>query len=377
MRFSQAFLVGLLASASFVACGGDAAARADQDVMPAKVVEISDSSLFTVPHPERVAMVTATLRPAGDRLGGTCVVSPDINRSVPVNALGGGRVVSVQARLGDRVHKGDVLVTISSPDLSTAIADHLKAVADADLAQKQVERARLLFDHGTIARKDLEAAEADAQKAQVDARTTEDRVGMLGGEPTQSTPFIELKSPIDGTIIEQNVVTAAGVKSPDNAPNLFTVADLSRVWVLCDVYENDLPRAHVGEPARIRLTAYPNRAFIGRIGNISPILDPSTRTAKVRVELDNGAGIMRAGMFAVADLQSSAARDQVAVPATAIVQLHDCDWVFVKVGPTTFRRVPVQAGQEASPGVQTVLQGLSPGQQVVRDALAFSQSTEF
>jgi cobalt-zinc-cadmium efflux system membrane fusion protein len=200
---------------------------------------------------------------------------------------------------------------------------------------------------------------------------------MLGGEPAQSSRFIELRSPIDGTIVEQNVVNAAGVKSPDNAPNLFTIADLSHVWVMCDVYENDLPRARVGELARIRLTAYPDRTFSGRIGNIAPILDPTTRTAKLRVELDNEAGIMRPGMFAVASLQSSVERSRVAVPTTAIVQLHDCDWVFVKVGPTTFRRVVVQAGAEVEPGLQTLVSGLSPGQQVVRDALSFSQSTEF
>jgi cobalt-zinc-cadmium efflux system membrane fusion protein len=200
---------------------------------------------------------------------------------------------------------------------------------------------------------------------------------MLGAEPAQTSPFIELRSPIDGTIVGQNIVSGAGVKSPDNAPDLFTIADLSRVWVMCDVYENDLPRARVGGLARIRLNAYPDRVFTGRIGNISPLLESATRTAKVRVELDNAGGIMRAGMFAVAELEASSEQTRPAVPATAIVQLHDCDWVFVKVGPATFRRIPIQTGPEAEPGVVTVLEGLSPGQQVVRDALQFSQTTEF
>jgi cobalt-zinc-cadmium efflux system membrane fusion protein len=380
MQFTHVLSHALLLSgvtSLAVACGSDAAARADQNVLPAKVVEASDSSLFSVPHAERVVTVAATMHSAADRLSGTCVVSADVNRSVPVNALGGGRVVRVSARLGDRVHKGDVLVTINSPDLSAAIADHLKAVTDEQLARKALDRAHALFDHGTIARKELEGAESDEEKAGVDARATEERVRMLGGEPTQTSSFIELRAPIDGTIIEQNVVNQSGVKSPDNAPNLFTVADLSHVWVMCDVYENDLSRVYVGERARITLNAYPDRTFVGQIGNISPILDPNTRTAKVRVELDNESGMMRTGMFAVASLQSSVEQSQVAVPTTAIVQLHDCDWVFVKVGPTTFRRVAIQAGGEVEPGLQTVVSGLSPGQQVVRDALSFSQSTEF
>jgi cobalt-zinc-cadmium efflux system membrane fusion protein len=370
-------VAALVATMTAAACGGDASARADQNAITPRVVEVSDTALVTVSHPERFETVAVARRVVADRLSGTCVVTPDVNRSVPVNALGGGRVVELRARLGDQVRKGDLLVRISSPDLSAAIADHLKAVTDEDLARKQLDRASALFDHGTIARKDLEAAEADERKAQTDVHATEERVRMLGAEPTQSSPFIELRSPIDGTIVGQNVVSGAGVKSPDNAPDLFTIADLSRVWVMCDVYENDLPRARVGQLARIRLNAYPERVFTGRIGNVSPLLEPATRTAKVRVELNNSGGMMRAGMFAVAELQASSEQARLAVPATAVVQLHDCDWVFVKVGPATFRRIAIQTGGEAEPGVLTVLQGLSPGQQVVRDALQFSQATEF
>ena len=376
MRYSVKIVV-LASGLAAASCGGDVSARADQGHGAPRVVEISDTALVTVPHPEQFAMVAVVRRAVADRLSGTCVVSPDVNRSVPVNALGGGRVVELRARLGDDVRKGDLLVRISSPDLSGAIADYRKAVTNEDLARKQLDRSKALFEHGTIARKDLEAADADERNAQADVQASEEHVRMLGGEPTQSTPFIELRSPIDGTIVEQNVVASAGVKSPDNAPNLFTIADLSRVWVLCDVYENDLPRARVGALARIRLNAYPDRVFTGRIGNISPLLDPSTRTAKLRVEMDNPDGVMRAGMFAVAELRASSEQTRLAVPATAIVQLHDCDWVFVKVGPSTFRRVAVQTGGEAEPGTLAVLQGLSEGQQVIRDALSFSQTIEF
>ncbi len=374
-HIAQAFAVVMSIGAT--SCGGDASARADQTAVPPRVVETSDTALVTVPHPEQFATVDVVHRSVADRLGGTCVVSPDVNRSVPVNALGGGRVIELRARLGDVVRKGDLLVRIDSPDLSAAITDYRKAVTNEDLARKQLDRSKALFEHGTIARKDLESADADERNAQADVQATQERVRMLGGDPAQTTSLIELRSPIDGTIVGQNVVASAGVKSPDNAPDLFTVADLSHVWVLCDVYENDLPRARVGESARIRLNAYPDRVFTGRIGNISPVLDPATRTAKLRVEIDNPDGIMRAGMFAVAELRTSSARSRLAVPATAIVQLHDCDWVFVKVGPSTFRRVAIQTGGEAEPGMQSVLQGLSPGQRVVRDALRFSQATEF
>lgn len=199
---------------------------------------------------------------------------------------------------------------------------------------------------------------------------------MLGGDPAHPAAYIDLKAPISGTIVQQGVTTAAGVKSPDNAPNLFTIADLSRVWVLCDVYENDLPRVHVGEAAHVHLNAYPNVTLSGRIGNISQLLDSTSRTVKVRIELANTEGLMRPGMFAVAELESGQMQSRIVVPTTAVLQIHDASWVFVKVGDHSFRRTQVQAGAEVSPGVQQVVAGLSPGEQVIRNALQFSQATE-
>jgi cobalt-zinc-cadmium efflux system membrane fusion protein len=361
---------------TMIGCGGDAAANTDSGELRVKVQEVSDTSAFTVPHADRFAVVQASERAVTDRLNGTCTVAPDVNRTIPVNALSSGRVVAVHATLGDHVRKGDPLVTIRSPDLSAAIADHLKAAADANLSRRQLERARLMFEHGSIARKDLEIAEDADDKARVDLQTTEEHVRLLGGDLDQSTPVLDVRSPIDGTIIEQNVTAGAAVKSLDNSPNLFTVADLSHVWVLCDVYENDLARTQVGERARVRLNAFPDQSHTGRIANVSQVLDPATRTAKVRIELDNAANTMRPGMFAVADLESSASRDRILLPMTALVQLHDADWVFVRVGPTTFRRVQVHVGQQVDSGLQEIVDGITPGQTVVRNALQFVQSVE-
>ncbi len=368
--------IALICAATAGACGRDASADQDHAVSVAKVEEVSDSALLTVAHPEQFPVVTVTSRSVADRSSGTCVVSPDVNRSVPVNALGGGRVIDLKASLGDRVRKGQPLMTISSPDLSSAIADHLKAAADADLAKKQLDRAQLLLEHGSIARKDLETAQDASEKAQVDARATADRIRMLGGDPQHPTAVIELTAPIDGTIIEQNVTAASGVKSPDNAPNLLVIADLSRVWVLCDVYENDLASARVGTLARVRLNAYPEKVFSGRIGNISAVLDSATRTAKLRIEMDNAAGLMRPGMFAVAELESTTAESRLVLPTTALMQMHDASWVFVKVGPKAYRRVEVHGGREIEPGIQEILTGLAPGQEVVRNALQFVQTVE-
>ncbi|HXC25258.1 MAG TPA: efflux RND transporter periplasmic adaptor subunit, partial [Gemmatimonadaceae bacterium] len=343
-----------------------------------RITELSDTDLMTIPHPEQFPLVAARNQDVADHLRVTGVVSPDVNRTVPVNALGGGRVLEIRAKLGDDVRKGQTLVIISSPDMSGALSDYQKARADAALVRKQLERAQLLFQHGAIARKDIDIAENADQDAAVTVQTTQERVHMLGGDVEHPAPYIELKAPISGTIVGQNVTPAAGVKSPDNAPDLFTIADLSRVWVLCDVYENDLAAVHLGAVAMVHLNAYPDRVFQGRVGNISKVLDPNTRTASVRIELANSGGLMRQGMFATVDLVSPTRHPRIVLPTTALLRLHDADWAFVKAEGNTVRRTHVQTGLTLSGGdsVQEVVRGVPPGSQVIRDALAFSRAVE-
>lgn len=371
-RVGFALFAIVTAAACSKRTGGDKE-QADHPAVPA-TREASDSNLLSVAHPELFPLVAVEARVIADRLRGTCVVTPDVNRTVPVNALGGGRVVQVMARLGDAVTKGQTLVLISSPDVMSALGDYRKATADETLAKQQVERARLLFEHGTIAQKDLEAAQNVYQKSQVDVNTSGQRIAMLGGSVQAQSPYIEVKAPISGTIIEQNVTAAAGVKSPDNAPNLFTIANLSHVWVLCDVYEDELSRVQTGAIATVTLTAFPQRPFHGQITNVSTVLDSASRTAKARIELENPGRIMRQGMFATAEITSRATNTRLVVPTTAVLRQHDADWVFVKIGARAFRRTLVQAGQADASGLQVVDGGVRAGQQVVRDALPFDQA---
>ena len=180
--------------------------------------------------------------------------------------------------------------------------------------------------------------------------------------------MVDILAPISGVITEQNVTAAAGVKTLDNSPNLFTISDLSRVWIICDVYENDLPNVRVNESADIRLNAYPSRVFQGRISNIAPVLDPNLRTAKVRIETDNP-GLMRLGMFVRATFHGQKALGRAVVPASAILHLHDRDWVYVPQGGQVFQRVEVTSGGMVALGRQEILSGIRPGDRVVANAL--------
>jgi cobalt-zinc-cadmium efflux system membrane fusion protein len=217
-------------------------------------------------------------------------------------------------------------------------------------------------------------AQNTEKKAKVDLENTTERIHVLGGDLNNSSAIVDIRAPISGVITDQQVTNAAGVAGL-SAPNPFTISDLSTVWVLCDVYENDLPTVRVGDSAEIRLNAYPDRTFTGRVGNIGPVLDPNIRTAKVRIEVRNP-GMMRVGMFATATFRGQKEEKFPAVPATAILHLHDRDWVYVPAGDKQFRRVEVDAGEMLAGNMQQIRSGITPGQQVVVHALEFQNTVE-
>jgi membrane fusion protein, heavy metal efflux system len=333
-----------------------------------------DPNLYRVEHPELFQVATVGTRNLPTVLNANGSVLPDVNSTIHVTSQGSGRVISLNVRLGDYVKKGQVLLSIHSADLASAFADYQKATADERLAKKGLDRAQLLFSHGALAEKDLQQAEETEEKAQADVQNAEQHVRILGGDPAHPGSLIELRAPVSGTIVEQNISGFEGIKSLDNSPNLLTIADLGHVWVLCDVYENDLGDVHLGDAAEIRLTAYPDKTFHGRVADISRVLDPNTRSAKVRIVLPNGDGSLRPGMFAVATFRSRSSQSRVVVPATAVIRLQDKDWVFRKDGAQQFRRVEVHASGEVSDHMQQIREGVKPGEQIVANALEFSSA---
>jgi cobalt-zinc-cadmium efflux system membrane fusion protein len=348
------------------ACSNDAPVAASKP--PVAV----DPDLFSTDHPELFKIAKAETRALPNELTANGVVTPDVTRTIHVTSLGGGRVIDLKVKLGDTVKMGQTLLIISSPDLAVAMSDYQKAVADEALSRKALNRAQLLYDKGAIAAKDLEVAQDAEDKAKVDMSTAAQHVRVLGADPAHPSPLLELRAPVSGVIVEQNVAGFEGVKSLDNTPNLFTIADLSQVWVVCDVFENDLGDVHLGDTAEIHLNAYGDRVFRGAVADISRVLDPNTRAAKVRVVLGNRDGALRSGMFATAKFQSRKTTERVVVPATAIMRLHDKDWVFRKESDKNFRRVVVQADGLVPDGMQEIRDGLKPGDEVVSNALEFS-----
>jgi membrane fusion protein, heavy metal efflux system len=366
-------LLACLCLVLLTACNrGEASLKPNE--APATTVEtVADTNIIKVEDPSRFTIAAAASRPEADQLTAPGVITPDVNRNVPVNMLTGGRVSELKVRLGDDVQQGQLLLTMSSPDMTQAISDYKKFVATEALSKSQLERAEVLSSHGALPQKDLEVAQDTYKKSQVDTQTAADRIRLLGGDPQHPSALIEVRAPVSGTITEQNVTNAAGVKSPDNSPNLFTISDLSHVWLVCDVYENNLAQINLGDRAEIELNAFPNRRFQGKITNIGRMLDPNTRAAKVRIELDNPNGMFRPNMFATAHFSSQGARTRVVVPVSAVLRLQDRDWIFVKTGDKEFRRAEVQSGPVNADGTQQILAGLKTSDQVVVNALQFAR----
>ncbi len=364
---SRLLLLLLLAALGLgVACSKDTPAATSKP--PVTV----DPDVYDTDQPQLFKTAKAETRGLPTQVAANGTVSPDVNRTIHVTSLGGGRVIDLKVRLGDTVTKGQTLLVISSPDLASAMSDYQKARADEVLSHKALDRAQMLFDRGAIAAKDLETAQDIEDKAKVDVETAEHHIQVLGADPAHPSPLINLRAPESGTIVEQNVAGFEGVKSLDNTPNLFTIANLSEVWVVCDVFENDLGEVHLGDSAEIHLNAFPDRAFKGTVADISRVLDPNTRSAKVRIVLANGDGALRPGMYAVAKFRSRKLTNRIIVPSTAIMRLHDKDWVFRKESNNRFRKIAVQADGMTPDGMQEIRDGVKAGDELVTNALEFS-----
>ena len=364
--------LGLLLAACSSSKKEDPAAEAPPS---ANVVSEPDVNIVKVDNPSKFPLATVGKIDASSTLSATGSVTPDITHQVPAISLASGRVVEIHAQIGDFVHKGQLLMKVQSADVSGAFSDYQKAVADERLARVQLERATDLKEKGAISQKDLEIA----QNADEDAKTTLNaalqRLRVLGADPANPSALVDIRAPISGVITEQNVTNAGGVKTLDNSPNLFTVSDLTEVWILCDIYENDLRQIRLGEFADIHIDAYPNLILKGRVSNIGPVLDPALRTAKVRLQVHNP-GALRLGMFVTATFQSLQKHQFAIAPTAAVLHLHDRDWVYVSDGGKQFRRVSVDVGKMLPDNMQEITSGVTAGQQIVANALVLQNTVE-
>jgi cobalt-zinc-cadmium efflux system membrane fusion protein len=363
--------LGLATSLGIILTGCKAKEQGDGAPPPAQVIQVADMNLISIDSKDvaKFPLAAAGQIESASELTATGTVFPDIAREIPVISLANGRVVDIKARLDDNVRKGQLLLKVQSPDITSAFNAYLKAANDKHMADKAYVRADDLFKHGAISQAMLEAAEDTAKDAKADLTAAEEQLKTLGVDKNHPSSIVNVYAPISGVIVAQNVTnaSAAGVNLSGSA-TAFTIADLSTVWIVCDVYENDIPKLQLGQEAKIKLNAWPDRPLTGRVSDIGPILDPTLRTAKVRIEVPNP-GFLKLGMFGTATFTSRNKEAHAVVPAEAVLHLHDRDWVFLPAGGNQFKRTEVHAGNMLDGNRQEILSGLQPGQQVVTNAL--------
>lgn len=367
-QFSFAILL-TFSLASFTGCKKEAAGDGAPPQEP--VTHVSDMNLVTVdPNTlDHFPLKAAEKLEEASQVTATGAIQPDVSREIPVISLANGRVVDIKVRLDDFVKKGQLVMRVQSPDVSAAFNAYLKAVNDEQLANKAFIRAKELLDHGAISQAIYEQADDSERDAKADLTAAEEQLKVLGVDKDHPSNTVNVYAPTSGVIIAQNVTqaAAAGVTLSGSA-TAFTIADLTHVWVMCDVFENDIAKIKLGQLAQIHVLAYPDKPLTGRISDIGPVLDPAIRTAKVRIEVANP-GWLKLGMFVNATFESLKLETYAAVPSTAVLHLHDRDWVFVPAGGSNFKRMEVHGGKILPDGKQELLSGLDVGQQVVSNAL--------
>lgn len=283
-----------------------------------------------------------------------------------------GRVVEVRAHLGDRVRVGDTLLIIDSPDITQAYSEFVKEASELEYATRAYELAKELYQTKALALKDLKQAENDVIKARAEFRRSKEQLLSLRVPSAELdkplaqqriTSRFDMKSPLSGTVVERTVTPGQSVGA-DAAQVLFTVADLDRLQVVADVYERDLALVKVSQVARVNVEAYPEADFAAVVAAIGDVVDPNTRTIKVRAWVDNQDHRLKPEMFARLRLDIGDANPFLAIPKESVVEVDGKHFVYLVEAPDKYVKREVRVLNVSSDMVR-VLEGLSPGQRIV------------
>ncbi|MBS0356349.1 MAG: efflux RND transporter periplasmic adaptor subunit [Proteobacteria bacterium] len=292
-------------------------------------------------------------------------VAYDENATARLFAPIAGRVLEIHANIGDQVKAGQVLAVLDAPELGTAATDLAKAQADAHQKKAAFERSKSLFDAEVVPKRDLEAAQSDWHQAQAEVERARLRLANLtpGSGATQGGERYVLRAPIAGIVATRRINPAMEVR-PDADEPLFVITDMSRLSVLVDVPERDLPLVTVGKSAQVEVSAYPHRSFEGKVVRVAPTLDPQTRRVQARVAVDNKEGLLKPEMYAKVGILADNQGELPKIPTGSLLVEGVKNYVFVEREPGVFEK------REVTLAVQTrsyayVWQGIKAGEKVV------------
>jgi len=374
----------LIASLAIVASAGCDSGRGGAN---SKMTSYSSSEaksdtadLFTVPQDQmahvQVVSVEKSRLPRVLRLTGA--VAYNGFKTTPVFSAVGGPVQEILAEPGQAVHEGQTLLTVTSPDYSAARSAYMKARSAFQLSDKNYQRSVDLYEHHAIAERDLQQAESDRAQAQADVQSSEDALRALGlkdlealvKKPSKTTSEIPVLAPVSGQIVERLV--GPGQLLQVGATQCFTISDMSTVWVLVNVYQNDLAFVRSGDAVDITTDAYPD-IFHGKISYIAAALDPNTRTLQARIVTENRGNKLKKDMYVNATVQAGAVKDALTVPDAAVLRdSENQPFVYVQSGTNQFARRQVKV-RDSHNGRTVIDNGLKEGERIVGDGGLFLQ----
>lgn len=351
-----ALLSGCSSSTSPSASGGTASAQG---------VPSSSATEYLAPDTKGIQTVTVEKTAVPDYLDLPAHIEADPTRVVHVYPPIGGRIVEMQVRPWDHVAKGQPLALIESADLSRAVADYHKALADNAVKQAQLNRAKDLYEHNAIAEKDYQQAQADALSSQADLTAAREQIRVFGVDPDHATSQLSVVAPRSGVILDVGASPGEYSKSLDAPEPLCTVADIGTIWAIGDIYESDLTAAKRGQDATVTLSAYPGQHWSGRVSVVSDAVDPATRTLHVRVTLANPGERIKPQMFGTIRLTRSVAQ-AILAPASAVIREGNAAYVFVATSQGRYQRRSVTLGRTFGDSIE-IVKGLNPGETIVAE----------
>ena len=332
----------------------------------------SANSEYVAPDSKGIQTTTVRLSSIPEYLDLPAHVEPDPTRVVHVFAPAGGRIMEMKVRPWDRVEKGQTLTVLESSDLARAVADYHKALADNQVKQKEFARAQELLAHGAISERDYQQAQADADQAKAEVEAAREQVQVFGMDPDHASTQLLVKAPRSGVVLDIGASPGEFSQALSAPAPLCTIADITTIWAVGDVYEKDLVAAKSGEQAQVTLNAYPEQHWSGRVSVVSDTVDPTTRTLRLRVVLPNLDGRIKPGMFGGIRILRSSAQG-ILVPASAVIREGNEAYIFVGKGNGRFERRSVTIGRSADSQLE-ILSGISAGDVIVTEGALLLRS---
>jgi cobalt-zinc-cadmium efflux system membrane fusion protein len=361
---------GLLAAFAVGGCGPGGDGKQPQAEANAR--STAGAEEYVAPDANGIQTITAQSTVIPEYLELPAHIEADPTRVVHVFAPVGGRIMEMKVRPWDRVEKGQTLAMLESSDLARTVADYRKALVDSQVKQQQLTRSEELLAHHAISEREYQQTQADAEQAKAEVAATREQVQVFGMDPDHASTQLFVAAPGPGVILDIGAAQGEFSQALSAPAPLCTIADITTVWAVGDIYEKDLAAAKSGQQAQISLNAYPNEHWTGRVNVVSAAVDLATRTLHVRVVLPNAAARIKPGMFGTIRLLRSSTRG-ILVPASSVLREGNNAYIFVGEGSGRFERRSVKLGREFD-GSLEIVSGANAGDTIVSEGALLLRS---